>query len=170
MASVADTFLEKNAEYVAKFDKHNLPMPPAKHLAVITCMDARLDPQAHLGIGLGEAHIIRNAGGVARDAIRNIVISQRYLNTREIAVFHHTDCGMLYVKGSEAKDKVKDAAPGDANIAKLVDEIDFLEFNSVEDSVRDDVEFLKNYPLILKETKITGWVYEIETGKVRQVV
>lgn len=157
-----------------------------EQLSVVTCQDARLElkknpqhscmkkiltvshssPAAHLGIKEGDAHVIRNAGGSAKDALRSIVISQRLLGTHEIAVFHHTGCGMLIFSTNELRDIVKKADPGNSTTASQVDAIDFLEFTDVEDSVRSDVKFLQESPLVLKETSITGWVYEVETGKV----
>ncbi|KAJ6604223.1 carbonic anhydrase [Mycena vulgaris] len=141
-------------------------LPPTKRLAIITCMDARINPFKHLGISEGEAHIIRNAGGMAKDALRSLVISQRLLGTREIAVYHHTGCGMITFRGSELKRLVKWASPDDASCAEQVDKIDFLEFNDLEKSVKDDVNFLRENPLILKGTKITGWIHHLETGEV----
>ncbi|KAJ7246564.1 carbonic anhydrase [Mycena haematopus] len=164
-------FVKRNDLYVANFgDKANLVMPPAKKLIIVTCMDARLDPAAHLGIKEGDAHVIRNAGGVAKDELRSIIISQRLLGTREIAVFHHTDCGMLTFTSDHLRSIVKDAAKGDANVAAQVDGIDFLEFKNLEGSVKDDVAWLKNEPLLLPETTVTGWIYDVKSGKISQVV
>ncbi|KAJ7124749.1 carbonic anhydrase [Mycena crocata] len=160
-----------------------IALPPTKRLAIITCMDARINPFKQLGISEGEAHIIRNAGGMAyvficrfcslmktlgrKDALRSLIISQRLLGTREIAVYHHTGCGMVTFRGSELKRLVKWASPDDVSCAEQVDAIDFLEFGDLEKSVKNDVNFLKESPLILKGTKITGWIHEIETGEVR---
>ncbi|KAJ7456571.1 carbonic anhydrase, partial [Mycena latifolia] len=126
----------------------------------------RGSPFKQLGISEGEAHIIRNAGGMAKDALRSLIISQRLLGTREIAVYHHTGCGMVTFRGSELKRLVKWANPDDVSCAEQVDQIDFLEFKDLEDSVKSDVNFLKESPLILKETKITGWIHHLETGEV----
>ncbi|KAJ7102351.1 carbonic anhydrase [Mycena belliarum] len=139
-------------------------LPPTKHLAIITCMDARINPFKQLGISEGEAHIIRNAGGMA------LVISQRLLGTREIAVYHHTGCGMVTFRGPELKRLVKWASPDDTSCAEQVDKIDFLEFKDLEESVKDDVNFLKESPLILKGTKITGWIHHLETGEATRVI
>ncbi|KAJ6560429.1 carbonic anhydrase [Mycena capillaripes] len=164
-------FVKRNEQYVASFgDKGNLAMPPAKKLIIVTCMDARLDPAAHLGIKEGDAHVIRNAGGVARDSLRSLIISQRLLGTREIAVFHHTDCGMLTFASDDVRSIVKDAAKGDTNVAARVDAIDFLEFKNLEESVREDVAWLKSDALILPETTVTGWIYDVKSGKVSQIV
>jgi len=168
---MSDSFAQANDQYVANFgNKGSLPLPPAKQLTVVTCMDARLDPAAHLGIKEGDAHVIRNAGGSAKEALRSIIISQRLLGTREVAVFHHTGCGMLTFTTNDLRGIVKKAEPGNAAVASQVDAIDFLEFGHLEDSVKSDVKFLQENPLVLKETKITGWVYEVETGKVKQIV
>ncbi|CCA68022.1 hypothetical protein PIIN_01889 [Serendipita indica DSM 11827] len=161
-------FGASNDQYVSQFgNKGSLPLPPGKKLTIVTCMDARLDPAAHLGIHEGDAHVIRNAGGVAKEALRSIIISQQLLGTREIALFHHTDCGMLTFTTPQLQEKLKTAYPHAANEAES---IDFLPFPNLEQSVKDDVAYLKNHPLVLKETTITGWVYEVETGKVKQVV
>lgn len=146
---------------------------------------------AELGIKEGDAHIIRNAGGVVyvlsatlrvvslwlidlllirrRDALRSIIISQRLLGTREIAVFHHTGCGMLTFSTPQLQKIVKDSDPSNTSLA-VVDDIQFLEFSNLEQSVRDDVQFLKESPLVLPETVISGWVYEVETGKVSATI
>ncbi|KAH8100491.1 carbonic anhydrase [Cristinia sonorae] len=163
-------FLAPNAEYAANFgQKSTLPLPPAKKLAIITCMDARINVYAELGIKEGDSHIIRNAGGSAKDALRSVIISQRLLGTREIAVFHHTGCGMLTFSSPQLQKIVKDSDPTNPAL-QAVDHIDFLEFGDLEQSVKDDVTFLKESPLVLPETVVTGWVYDVETGKIRQIV
>ncbi|KAJ7071450.1 carbonic anhydrase [Mycena amicta] len=146
-------------------EKAKQPLPPAKRLAIVTCMDARINPLRQLGFKEGDVHIIRNAGGMAKDALRSLIISQRLLGTREIQVYHHTACGMVTFRGSELKKIVKQSNP----CAHQVDAIDFLEFTDLEQSVKDDVQFLNDSPLILKETKITGWILDIDTGKATQV-
>lgn len=157
-----------NYKYSSSFgDRGSLALPPAKKLAIVTCMDARIDPAAALGIKEGDAHIIRNAGGLAKEAIRSIVISQQLLGTKEIVLIHHTDCGMLTLSSRAMKEHVKKAVPSAIN---EIDAIDFGAFNDLEVSVKDDVEFLKNSPLVLKDIPITGWIYEVESGRVRQVV
>ncbi|CAA7264004.1 unnamed protein product [Cyclocybe aegerita] len=122
-------------------------------------------PAALLGMNLGETHIIRNGGGSAKEALRNIIISQRQLGTREIAVFHHTDCGMLTFTNEQLHDKVKAEAPGNAAVAAAVDAIDFLPFSYVEESGKEEVKFLKESPLVLEGTVLTGWVHDLTTGK-----
>jgi len=163
-------FIAPNEEYAANFgQKSTLALPPAKKLAIITCMDARINVYAELGIKEGDAHIIRNAGGSAKDALRSVIISQRLLGTREIAVFHHTGCGMLTFSSPQLQKLVKDSDPSNTAL-HAVDHIDFLEFSNLEQSVKDDVNFLRASALVLPGTVVTGWVYEVETGKIKQIV
>ncbi|KAH8120466.1 carbonic anhydrase [Phellopilus nigrolimitatus] len=161
-------FHAANKKYVESFgDKGSLPLPPSKKLIILTCMDARLNPADHLGIAEGEAHVIRNAGGIAKDGLRSIIVSQQLLGTHDISVFHHTDCGMLTFKDEDLKTTLKGKYP---TAAEEVDTINFYSFSQLEKSVHDDVKYLKEHPLVLHDGTITGWVYEVETGKVRQVV
>ncbi|KAK7050834.1 hypothetical protein VNI00_004945 [Paramarasmius palmivorus] len=133
-------------------------------------MDARINPFKQLDIQEGDAHIIRNAGGMARDALRSIIISQRLLGTRKIAVYHHTGCGMVQFTTPKLRQLVKDADPTNVKAAKQVDKIDFLEFNDLEQSVKDDVKYLQDNPLVLKGTEVTGWIHYVETGKATRVI
>src|SRR5947209_6574412 len=133
----------------------------------VTCMDARIDPAAAFGIPLGAAHVIRNAGASAKDAFRSIVISQQLLGTTEVLVVKHTGCGMLTFDNAVAKDLVK-KQKGDA-AAKEVQDIDFLTFPDLEAEVKKDVEWLRS-KAVEDGIKFTGWVYEVETGKVKKVV
>jgi carbonic anhydrase len=161
--SVSDELLEANAEYVRTFDRGDLPMPPSRRLAILTCMDARIVPSHAFGIQEGEAHVIRNAGGRARDAVRSLVISQRLLGTNEIAVIHHTDCGMLTFTNSDLRTKVEEDLGADASA------IDFLPFSDVEESVREDVSFLLSSPLIPGDVIIRGFVYDVRSGRLDEV-
>lgn len=164
-------FKQANESYAANFgDNGKLSIPPSKHLVVVTCMDARLNPEEFLGLNIGEAHIIRNAGGLAKESLRSIIISQRLLGTKDVLVIHHSDCGMLTFSDEQLRSKVIDAHPGDTNVSGVVNDLQFGPFPDLDRSVKDDVAFLKNHPLVLKEGNITGWVYEVETGKVREVV
>lgn len=163
--AVFDEFLEANGRYAESFDQGDLPTPPARRVAVVTCMDARLHPEEFLGIELGGAHVIRNAGGrVSEDAIRSLVISQRLLDTNEVIVIHHSDCGMMTFENEDLAAKIREDLGADAS------DRDFLTFSDLEQSVRDDVETLKNSELIPDDITISGAVYEVETGKVREVV
>ncbi|KAH7012458.1 carbonic anhydrase [Microdochium trichocladiopsis] len=131
-------------------------------------MDARIDPAAALGISLGDAHVIRNAGASAADALRSIVISQQLLGTQEVVLIKHTGCGMLTFTNDDARALVEKNLGGEA--AREVEGLDFLPFPDLEEAVRRDVRFLRESKVISKEVVVSGWVYEVESGKVRQVV
>ena len=159
---VADEFLQANQEYAAAFDKGSLPMPPGRHVAVVTWMDARLDPAKFLGLHEGEAHVIRNAGGRAADAIRSLVISQQLLGTREVVVIHHTDCGMLTFTDDQLRQKLRDDLGAQTTDA-------FLPFSDLEQSVRDDVAAIRTAPLLLKDVPVRGFIYDVRTGRLQEV-
>ena len=160
-----DEFVEANKEYAASFDQGDAPVPPARKVAVVTCMDARLHPEEFLGLDVGDAHVIRNAGGrVSDDAVRSLVISERLLGTEEIVVIHHTDCGMLTFSNEDLTAKIKEDLGVDTTGR------DFLPFSDLEQSVRDDVEILRNSDLIPDDITVTGAIYDVETGKIREVV
>lgn len=163
--SVFDQFLSANQEYAGSFDHGDLSMPPARHVAVLTCMDARLHPALFLGLNIGDAHVITNAGGRAsEDAIRSLVISQRLLGTTEIVVIHHTDCGMVTFSNQDLANKIRQ------DLGVDVGERDFLPFSDLEQSVRDDVATLRQSPFIPNDIVISGAIYDVTTGKVREVV
>ncbi|ETS78159.1 hypothetical protein PFICI_10221 [Pestalotiopsis fici W106-1] len=168
MSTIQQNLEQHNAEYASQFTKGHLALPPAKKYLVLTCMDARIDPAAAFGIDLGDAHVIRNAGASARDALRSIIISEQLLGTREIILIKHTGCGMLTFQNEDAHGIVKKNL-GDA-AAKKIEGLDFLPFPDLEQAVRDDVEFLKSVETVPKDVTVSGWVYEVESGKVRQVV
>ena len=162
--SVTDELLQNNERYAEGFDKGDLPLPPAKGVAVVACMDARLHVSKILGLEEGDAHIIRNAGGVVTDdEIRSLAISQRLLGTSEIILVHHTDCGMLTFKNQDLVDKIRDELGADAS------GIDFLPFGELEQSVLDDVETLRRSELIPDDVAIAGAIYEVETGRVHEI-
>jgi carbonic anhydrase len=162
--SVIDEFHQANEAYASTFQKGHLPIPPARRVAVVTCMDARLDPARALGLEEGDAHIIRNAGGRATDALRSLIISEQLLGTTHIVLIHHTDCGMLTFSNEDLHSKVRQELHADA------DAIDFLPFADLEQSVRDDVAFLKASPLIPEHIDIRGYVYDVTSGKILPVV
>jgi len=162
--SVVPEFQKANDAYASSFTKGNLPMPPGRHVAVLVCMDARLDPARFLGLEEGDAHVIRNAGGRASDdAIRSLAISQQLLGTNEVVVIHHTDCGMLTFSNEDLRKKLKQDLNADA------EHIDFLPFKDLEQSVRDDVATIKNSPLLLKNIEVSGFIYDVRTGRLLAV-
>ncbi|CAG7563672.1 unnamed protein product [Fusarium equiseti] len=157
--SITPEYEAANEQYAEGFDKGDLTLPPSRKVAIIACMDARLDPAQILGIELGSAHVIRNAGGRAADALRSIIISQQLLGTREIVIIHHTDCGMLTFSDVDLKEKVR------KDLDEDVDHMAFLPFSDLEQSVRDDIKFLRKSPLVL-DGPITGYIYDVKTGKI----
>ena len=162
--TVVQEFLKANEAFATAFQKGHLPMPPARRVAVLTCMDARLDPARFLGLQEGDAHVIRNAGGRAsEDAIRSVVISEQLLGTNALVVIHHTDCGMLTFSNADLRTKLKQELKADA------DEIDFLPFTDLEQSVRDDVATLKASPLIPDNVDISGFIYDVRSGQLLPV-
>ena len=154
--------LGNNEVYAASFDKADLPMPPGRRLAVLACMDARLDPARVLGLSEGDAHVIRNAGGVAsEDALRSLVISQRLLGTEEIVLIHHTDCGMLTFSDDDVKEQIL-ADTG------LRPHFALEAFSDLEGDVRQTAARIRANPFV-PHKNIRGFVYEVETGKLREV-
>jgi carbonic anhydrase len=161
--SVTDEFLENNAGFVATFDKGDKPMPPARKVAVVACMDARLHVSALLGLDIGDAHIIRNAGGVVSDdAVRSLVISQRLLGTDEIILIHHTDCGMLTFHDDDVKAQIE----ADTGIRPPF----ALEaFADVDEDVRQSIARVKASPFIPHRDNVRGFVYDVSTGRLNEV-
>jgi len=163
--SAVDDLLAANDRYAARFAKGDLPMSPARKVAILACMDARLDPAKALGLEEGDAHVIRNAGGRASDdAIRSLIISEELLGTNAVVVLHHTDCGMLTFSNEQLADRLRDrfgADPGG---------IDFLPFRDLDQSVRDDVATIRANPFIPDGVEVRGFVYDVHTGRVREVV
>ncbi|KGQ82874.1 carbonic anhydrase [Candida albicans SC5314] len=160
--SIAQEFEKANTHYSSNFTKGDLPLPPARKVAVVICMDARIDPAASLGLTEGDAHVIRNAGGRASDALRSVIISQRLLGTREIVVVHHTDCGMLTFSDNDLRGIVA------KETGHNVDHFAFLPFGDLEKSVKDDVEFFKRNPLVL-DVPVTGYIYDVKSGAINKV-
>ena len=161
--SVTDELLKNNETYAQVFDLAELPLPPAKRLAVVACMDARLDPQRVLGLSEGDAHVIRNAGGVVTDdVIRSLTISQRLLGTKEIALIHHTDCGMLTFRDDELKHRILE----DTGIRPP---FAFEAFSDLDDDVRQSIARIEASPFVPEKGGIRGFVYQVETGRLREV-
>jgi carbonic anhydrase len=161
--SSTDDLLANNESYAASFDKGDLPLPPAKKLAIVACMDARLDVARALGLSEGDAHVIRNAGGVVTDdAIRSLAISQRLLGTEEIILIHHTGCGMLTFKDDEFRDSIeKDTGIKPEWAAEA--------FGDLEGDVRQSIARIKASPFIPRKDAVRGFVYEVESGRLREV-
>jgi carbonic anhydrase len=161
--SSTDELLANNENYVAAFDKGDLPLPPAKKVAVIACMDARLSVYGMLGLTEGDAHVIRNAGGVVTDdEIRSLAISQRLLGTEEIILIHHTDCGMLTFTDDEFKAAIeKDTGIKPTWAAEA--------FPDLDADVRQSIARIKASPFVPNKDSIRGFVYEVETGRLREV-
>ncbi len=161
--SATETYLGNNAKYAARFSKGSLPMPPARKIAIVACMDARLETGALLGLEEGEAHVIRNAGGVVTDdVIRSLTISQRLLGTREIMLIHHTDCGMLTFTDAELKEGIRKETGIRPPFAMDA-------FSDVEDDVRQSIARIIASPFVVHKDAIRGFVYEVETGHIREV-
>lgn len=161
--TATDDLLERNASYAEAFEQGDLPLPPARKLAVLACMDARLDVHGLLGLELGDAHVIRNAGGVVSDdALRSLVISQRLLGTEEIILIHHTDCGMLTFRD----DDVKDGILADTGLRPSF----ALEaFGELNDDVRQSIGRIRANPFIPNKDQIRGFVYDCATGRLDEV-
>jgi carbonic anhydrase len=160
--SVTDELLRNAEAYAASFDKGNLPLPPGRKVAVVACMDARLNPYGLLGLQEGDAHVIRNAGGVITDdEIRSLAISQRLLGTEEIILIHHTDCGMLTFTDDEFRRSIQ----GDTGIKP---EWAAEAFSDVDEDVRQSIARIHASPFI-PHKNVRGFVYEVETGRLREV-
>ena len=158
-----EELLLNNARYTEGFDKGDLPIPPARKLAVVACMDARLDPHRVLGLEEGDAHVIRNAGGVVSDdVIRSLVISQRLLGTREVALIHHTDCGMLTFRDDEVKDGIE--ADTGLRPAFALDA-----FRDPEQDVRQSTSRIHASPFIPHKDGVRGFIYDCATGRLNEV-
>jgi carbonic anhydrase len=161
--SATDEVLQNNEKYAESFDKAELPLPPAKGLAVVACMDARLDVHKILGLQEGDAHVIRNAGGVVTDdEIRSLAISQRLLGTSEIILIHHTDCGMLTFSDDDFRRQIQE----DTGIKP---EWAAEAFPDLDEDVRQSMARIEASPFIPRKENVRGFVYEVETGRLREV-
>ncbi len=161
--STTDDLLRNAERYAASFDKSHLPMPPGRHIAVVACMDARLNPYGLLGIAEGDAHVIRNAGGVVSDdVVRSLAISQRLLGTREIILIHHTDCGMLTFKDDEVKAQIE-AETG------LRPPFALEAFPDPKKDVVQSLARITASPFIPHKDQVRGFVYDVSTGRLHEV-
>jgi len=163
--STIDEALKANETYAREFTLGGLPLPPARKLAVLACMDARLTVEKVLGLQTGDAHIIRNAGGIAtEDAVRSLIISHHLLGTQEFAVINHTDCGMLTFTDEELAAKLRQQT-GSAAVAPAR----FFSFRSLEDNVREQLSKIRSHPWIPRHIPVRGLVYDVKTGRLREV-
>jgi carbonic anhydrase len=161
--SVTEELLRNNAIYAESFEKGDLPLPPARGVAVVACMDARLDVHKILGLEEGDAHVIRNAGGVITDdEIRSLTISQRLLGTREIILIHHTDCGMLTFSDDELKAQIHEDVG-------MKPHFSMESFSDLEEDVRQSMARIQASPFIPHKESVRGFIYEVETGRLREV-
>ena len=161
--SVTEELLQNNAAYAESFEKWDLPQPPAMGVAVVACMDARLDVHKILGLQEGDAHVIRNAGGVITDdEIRSLTISQRLLGTTEIILIHHTDCGMLTFSDDELKAQIHEDVG-------LKPHFSMESFSDLEEDVRQSIARIQASPFISHKESVRGFIYEVETGRLREV-
>jgi carbonic anhydrase len=161
--TVTDELLHNNAAYASSFSNGDLPMPPGKHLAVVACMDARLNVYALLGLREGEAHVIRNAGGVVSDdVLRSLVISQRLLGTREVILVHHTDCGMLTFTDDQVKADIETDVGHRPPFA-------LESFPDVERDVRQSIARIKASPFVPHKDAIRGFVFDVRSGALQEV-
>jgi carbonic anhydrase len=162
--TVTEQLLANAEQYAATFDKASLPMPPAKHIAVVACMDARLNPYGLLGLSEGDAHVIRNAGGVITpDALRSLAISQRLLGTTEIVLIHHTDCGMLTFTDDEFRAQILADTGIKPSWAPEA-------FNDLDVDVKQSLARIHADPAIPLKDSVRGFVYDVATGALREVV
>ena len=163
--STIDEMLAANAEFAKTFVGRALPAQPARRVAIVACMDARIDPFRALGIAEGDAHIIRNAGGRVVEALRSLAISQQLLGTAEVAIIHHTHCGMATFTDADIRQKLRENLGADA------DHIAFLPFSAreIEDSVRADLAIYRQSPIVRHDIPVRGFVYEVLTGRLCEV-
>ena len=161
--SQIDELVANNEAYAQRFDRGKLPLPPARKIAIIACMDARVSPYALLGLREGDAHVIRNAGGVVTDdEIRSLAISQRLLGTEEIMLIHHTDCGMLTFNDDEFKHQIEEDTGIKPTWAAEA-------FSDLDQDVRQSLARIKASPFIPKKDRVRGFVYDVDTGRLREV-
>jgi carbonic anhydrase len=161
--TVTDELLRNNAEFASSFSNGDLPMPPSRNLAVVACMDARLNVYALLGLREGEAHVIRNAGGVvSEDAIRSLAISQRLLGTREVVLVHHTDCGMLTFTDDQLKADIEAETGVRPHFALEA-------FSDLERDIRQSIARIKASPFVPHRDAVRGFVYDVRTGALQEV-
>jgi carbonic anhydrase len=161
--SVTEELLQNNAAYAESFEKGDLSLPPARGVAIVACMDARLDVHKILGLQEGDAHVIRNAGGVITDdEIRSLTISQRLLGTREVILIHHTDCGMLTFSDDDLKAQIHEEVGVKPHFS-------MESFSDLEEDVHQSIARIQASPFLPHKESVSGFIYEVETGRLREV-
>jgi carbonic anhydrase len=164
--SVIDEVLKANEAYGSQFTLGHLSMPPARKLAIVACMDARMTVEQMLGLHTGDAHIIRNAGGiVTEDALRSLLISHHLLGTQELMIINHTDCGMLTFRDEELRAKLQQAT-GTATVAP----VHFYAFRDLAENVRQQIQKVRSHPWIPRHILVRGFIYDVKTGKLNEVI
>ena len=159
-----ESIKSQNEKYAESFKDGDLSIPPSKKIAVLACMDARLNVNELLGLGIGEAHIIRNAGGIATDdAIRSLIISHELLGTEEFIVINHTDCGMLTLSDQHLQKKISEKYSSNAS------GIVFHSFDDLEENVKKQVDKIRNTPFLIDAASVTGFVYDVRTGRIKEI-
>ncbi|KAF9385444.1 hypothetical protein CPB97_004793 [Podila verticillata] len=161
--SIVEEIRAANQAYANSWTKGQLPLPPARKVAIVTCMDARILPASAFGLKEGDAHVIRNAGGRTPEALRSLVISQQLLGTDTVIVAQHTDCGMLTFENKDIHAVIH------KNLGEDASHIDFLPFPQLEQNVRNDVQFLRTHPLIPRNVNVYGFVFDVATGRLISV-
>lgn len=182
MSQILDEVLDANRKYADAFTKGDLAMPPARRFAILTCMDARLDPAKFAGLSEGDAHVIRNAGGRASDdAIRSLVISYKLLGTREWFVVHHTDCGMEFFTNDVMRRLLRSSLEPAVLTERGFEDVgagpgsvvgDYIEWHTIADqagAVVDDVERIRHHPLVPKSIPVYGYLYDVRSGRLIEV-
>ena len=163
--AVIEEVIKANESYAQNFTLGDLPMPPGRKLAVVACMDARVTVEEVLGLKTGDAHIIRNAGGiVTEDTVRSLIISHHLLGTQEFLLIHHTDCGMLTFKDEELRAKLQQQT-GTATVAP----VHFHAFSDLEEDVRQQIQKLKSHPWIPEHIPVRGFIFDVKTGRLHEV-
>jgi len=153
-----------NRAFAERFDQADAPRVPRKALVVLTCFDARVHPERFLGLGFGDAHVLRNAGGRAtEDALRSLIISSTLLGTRACMVIHHTGCGMLTITNEDVRSMLE------ADTGTSAAHIDFLPIGDLEESAREDARTIRASPFLPRDFEVTPWIYDVRTGLIRQV-
>lgn len=164
--SKTDEALAANAEYARNFRLGHLPMPPARKLVIVACMDARMDLEPMLGLNPGDAHMLRNAGAiVTEDVLRSLVLSQQLQGTQEVLIISHTDCGMLKFKEEDLRAKLE-AQMGPATLAPAR----FHAFSDLEENVRQQIQNVQSHPWIPKNISVRGFIYDVKSGRLQEVI